>query len=131
VLRLSSPSAPAVASGCDPGGPSPYTVAVEAAGIAIAWSHDPSHVTTGPPPDRLAVTKALTAIDPDNAELVAARVRISLEPWQQWSQTRLRANARGDCRDAWKEHHLGPAPYNPRRRRSRSRGVRRRTCRRR
>ena len=37
-----------------------------------------------PPPDRLAVTKALTAIDPDHAELAAARAAgIPLEPWQQ------------------------------------------------
>ena len=37
-----------------------------------------------PHPDRLAVTKALTAIDPDNPELAAARAAgIPLEPWQQ------------------------------------------------
>jgi UDP-N-acetylmuramate--alanine ligase len=34
--------------------------------------------------DRLAITKALTAIDPDHPELVAARAAgIALEPWQQ------------------------------------------------
>lgn len=71
-------------TGCDPGGPSPYTPPLEAAGIPLAWSHDPSHVTGGPRPDRLAVTKALTAVDPDNPELVAAReAGVPLEPWQQ------------------------------------------------
>lgn len=71
-------------SGCDPGGPSPYTPAVEAAGIPLAWSHDPSHVTTEPHPARLAATKALTAIAPDHPELAAARAAgIPVEPWQQ------------------------------------------------
>ncbi len=72
-------------SGCDPGGPSQYTAAVEAAGIAIAWRHDAAHIrAASPPPARLAVTKALTAIDPDHPELVAAReAGIPVEPWQQ------------------------------------------------
>jgi len=71
-------------SGCDPGGPSPYTPPLEAAGIHLEWAHDPGHVTAGPPPDRLAVTKALTAVDPDNAELRAARAAsVPVEPWQQ------------------------------------------------
>ncbi len=71
-------------SGCDPGGPSPYTPALEALGIVVADAHDPSHVTLAPRPDRLAVTKALTAVDPDQPELVAARTAgIPLEPWQQ------------------------------------------------
>ena len=70
--------------GCDPGGPSPYSAAVEAAGIALAWRHDAAHVTRTPPPDRLAVTKALTAVDPDHPELAAARAAgIPIEPWQQ------------------------------------------------
>ena len=70
--------------GCDPGGPSPYSVAVEAAGIELTWQHDAAHVTRNPPPDRLAVTKALTAIDPDHPELAAARAAgIPIEPWQQ------------------------------------------------
>ncbi len=71
-------------TGCDPGGPSPYTVAVEAAGIAISWAHDAVHVTTGSAPDRLAVTKALTAIAPDHPELAAARAAgVPVEAWQQ------------------------------------------------
>jgi UDP-N-acetylmuramate--alanine ligase len=71
-------------SGCDAGGPSQYTPAIDAAGISLAGGHDPRHVTDAPAPERLAVTKALTAVDPDNAELLAARAAgIPLEPWQQ------------------------------------------------
>ncbi len=74
----------AIVSGCDSGGPSPYTPALEAAGISLAWAHDAAHVATLPPPDRLAVTKALTSIDPDHPELVAARrAGIPIQPWQQ------------------------------------------------
>jgi UDP-N-acetylmuramate--alanine ligase len=75
----------AVVTGCDPGGPSPYTPPLEAAGIALAWEHDPAHVNgNGPKPDRLAVTKALTAIAPHHPELAAARAGgIPAEPWQQ------------------------------------------------
>ncbi|MGZ6266584.1 MAG: UDP-N-acetylmuramate--L-alanine ligase, partial [Candidatus Limnocylindrales bacterium] len=74
----------ALVSGCDSGGPSPYTPPLVAAGIELAWSHDPRHVTAGARPDRLAVTKALTAVDPHNAELEAARAAsVPLEPWQQ------------------------------------------------
>jgi UDP-N-acetylmuramate--alanine ligase len=70
--------------GCDAGGESPYTPAVEAAGVAVAWAHDAAHVERVPAPDRLAVTKALTAVAPDHPELVAARAAgIPLEPWQQ------------------------------------------------
>ena len=71
-------------SGCDPGGPSPYTPALDAAGIHLDWKHSAAHVTEGVAPDRLAVTKALTAVDPDNPELAAARAAsVPLEPWQQ------------------------------------------------
>ncbi len=70
--------------GCDPGGPSPYTAALADAGIPIAWAHDPAHIRRSPAPDRLAVTKALTAIAPDHPELEAARAEgIPIEPWQQ------------------------------------------------
>jgi UDP-N-acetylmuramate--alanine ligase len=73
-----------VASGCDPGGPSQYTPALDAVGIPLAWAHDPAHVAGPSRPHRLAVTKALTAIDPDHPELAAARAAgIPLEPWQQ------------------------------------------------
>jgi len=70
-------------SGCDPGGPSPYTKALVEAGIPLAWEHAPEHVTANLP-ERLAVTKALTAINPDHPELRAAAERgIPAEPWQQ------------------------------------------------
>jgi UDP-N-acetylmuramate--alanine ligase len=70
--------------GCDPGGASPYTPALEACGIPVAAAHDAAHVRSGDRPARLAVTKALTAIDPDHPELVAAReLGVPLEPWQQ------------------------------------------------
>jgi UDP-N-acetylmuramate--alanine ligase len=84
AAALLAHGAGAIVSGCDSGGPSPYTPAVEAAGIPIAWGHDPSHVTGDPRPDRLAVTKALTSIDPDNPELASAQASgIPAEPWQQ------------------------------------------------
>ena len=71
-------------SGCDPGGPSPYTPALGAAGIHLEWSHSAAHVTDEPRPERLAVTKALTAVDPNNAELAAARASsMPVEAWQQ------------------------------------------------
>lgn len=74
----------AIVSGCDPGGPSPYSTVLEALGIPIAWSHHASHITDGPRPDRLAVTKALTAISPDHPELrAAAALGIPAEAWQQ------------------------------------------------
>jgi UDP-N-acetylmuramate-alanine ligase len=84
AAALLAADAGALVSACDAGGPSPYSAAMAEAGIPLVVGHDPAHVTAGPPPDRLAVTKALTAIDPDNAELRAARERgIALEPWQQ------------------------------------------------
>lgn len=73
-------------SGCDPGGPSPYTAALTQAAVHIAWAHDAGHVIgdDASRPGRLAVTKALTAINPDHPELVAAReLGIPVEPWQQ------------------------------------------------
>jgi UDP-N-acetylmuramate--alanine ligase len=71
-------------SGCDAGGPSPYTPALLEAGIGLAWEHAVAHVTDAPGPDRLAVTKALTAVQPDHPELRAARrAGIPVEPWQQ------------------------------------------------
>jgi UDP-N-acetylmuramate--alanine ligase len=74
----------AIVTGCDAGGPSPYTPALEALGIELAWAHDPAHVTAEPRPARVAVTKALTAVDPDHPELQAARAQGSgPEPWQQ------------------------------------------------
>lgn len=76
----------AVVSGCDPGGPSPYTAALDETAISLDWKHSPDHITRDDSsrPERLAVTKALTAVDPDHPELVAAReLGIPAEPWQQ------------------------------------------------
>jgi len=75
-------------SGCDPGAPSPYTAALDALEIPIAALHDAAHLRhpgeAGAAVDRLAVTKALTAIAPDHPELEAARaLSIPIEPWQQ------------------------------------------------
>ncbi len=83
AAALHASYAGADASGCDAGGPSQYTPPLAAAAIPVAWEHDAVHVTAGQP-DRLAVTKALTAIDPDHAELRAARDHaVPIEPWQQ------------------------------------------------
>ena len=58
------------ATGCDAGGPSPYTAPLDAVGIRLAWEHDSGpRDRRRPCPDRLAVTKALTAIEPDHPEL--------------------------------------------------------------
>jgi len=77
-------AAGAEVSGCDAGGPSPYSGAVAQAGISIDWRHDAAHVSGAPGPSRLSVTKALTAISPDHPELEAARrAHLPVEPWQQ------------------------------------------------
>ena len=74
----------ATVDGCDPGGPSSYTEPIASLDVPLAWEHAAAHVTRTPPPDRLAVTKALTAIAPDHPELAAARgAGIPIEPWQQ------------------------------------------------
>jgi UDP-N-acetylmuramate--alanine ligase len=84
AAALLAHAAGAVITACDSGGPSPYTTALDELGVTVATAHDPKHVTTAPAPDRLAVTKALTAVDADNAELRAARERgIPVEAWQQ------------------------------------------------
>ncbi|MFN8518430.1 MAG: cyanophycin synthetase [Chloroflexota bacterium] len=73
-------------TGCDPGAPSPYTTALEALGVPVATTHAASHVADGPRRlvDRLAVTKALTSVDPDHVELRAAvDAGIQPEAWQQ------------------------------------------------
>jgi UDP-N-acetylmuramate--alanine ligase len=84
AAALLAAKAGALVTACDVGGPSPYTAALEAIGISVAAGHSPGHVTTTPRPERLAVTKALTAIDPDHPELLEARrANIPIEPWQQ------------------------------------------------
>ena len=61
-------------SGCDAGEPTRYSDAVVASGIPIGWRHDPAHVVRDDRPivDRIAVSKALTSVDPDQPELHAA-----------------------------------------------------------
>ncbi|HYL39787.1 MAG TPA: Mur ligase family protein, partial [Candidatus Binatus sp.] len=84
AAALLADGAGAIVSGCDNGGPSPYTAALDASGIEVAWSHDPGHVLTRPRPTRVAVTKALTSVEPDHPELVAARsAGIPVQAWQQ------------------------------------------------
>ncbi len=72
---LLAQAAGATVSGCDAGGPSQYTPPLLEAGIPLAWEHATSHVERGGEilVDRVAVTKALTSIDPDHPELRAAR----------------------------------------------------------
>ena len=83
AAALLAAAAGAEVSGCDPGGPSPYTAALEASGVPLEWRHDRRHLAHWRP-ERLAVTKALTAVAPDHPELVAAQAAaIALEPWQQ------------------------------------------------
>ena len=84
AAALLAQGAGAIVSGCDSGGASPYSPALEVAGIHLEFAHDARHVTEAPRPERVAVTKALTAIAPDHPELVAARdVGLVPEPWQQ------------------------------------------------
>ena len=67
---------------CDAGEPDPVSGAVLAAGIPIDRRHDAGHVRDGDGHaiiDRLAVTKAITSVEPDLPELVAAR-DVGLEP---------------------------------------------------
>lgn len=76
----------AAVSGCDAGGSSSYTAAIEAAGIPFAPAHAAAHVVNGERllVDRVAATKALTSVAPDHPELVAARDHgVTPEPWQQ------------------------------------------------
>jgi UDP-N-acetylmuramate--alanine ligase len=76
----------AVVTACDPGSPSRYTDALEAIGVPIAPAHDPGHVAADGRPgvERVAVTKALTSVDPEHPELRAAlEVGLTLEAWQQ------------------------------------------------
>jgi len=85
AAALLASAAGAVVTACDVAGPSPYTAALLAQGIQVSATHDPAHVIAAhPQPTRLAVTKALTSIDPDHPELRAARqAGIPVEAWQQ------------------------------------------------
>ena len=79
---LHAHAAGAVVTACELGGPDPVTTAVLAAGIPIDWRHDAAHVVGPdgrPLVDRVAVTKAVTSVQPDHPELVAARA-VGIEP---------------------------------------------------
>ncbi len=68
-------AAGALVTGCDAGEPSDYSRAVEAAGIPITWQHLAGHIVDehgSPVVDRIAVSKALTSVNPDQPELLAA-----------------------------------------------------------
>ena len=72
---LLADAAGATVSGCDAGEPTRYSDAVESAGIALAWQHELAHVVDADGRavvDRIAVSKALTSVDPDHPELRAA-----------------------------------------------------------
>ena len=72
----------ATVTACDAGGPDPLTAAVLAAGIPIAWTHEAAHVRSADGSaivDRLAVTKAITSVQPDHPELLAAQAA-GIEP---------------------------------------------------
>ena len=74
----------AIVTGCDPGGPSPYTPALEAVGIPIAWSHNAGHVDRRPAPGSARRDQGADGVAPDHPELRAAANRgIPAEPWQQ------------------------------------------------
>ena len=122
AAALLGAAAGAEVSGCDSGGPSPYTVALEAAGIPMTWTHDAAHIRGPAAPDRLAVSKALTAMDPDHLELAAARAAgIAVEPWQQavadaaWGRTLVAvAGTHGKSTSAgWLVHLLVAAGADP------------------
>jgi UDP-N-acetylmuramate--alanine ligase len=84
AAALLAHAAGAIVDGCDPSAPTPYTAALEVHDVPVADEHDARHVTGSQPPARLAVTKALTSVEPDHPELVAARAAgIPVEPWQQ------------------------------------------------
>ncbi len=72
----------AIVTGCDCGGPSPYTPPLEVVGIPLAWEHAADHVVgpVGPRTARLAVTKALTASSPT--------IRSSMPPGSPGSRSR-------------------------------------------
>jgi UDP-N-acetylmuramate--alanine ligase len=69
----------AIVDGCDADAPSPYTPALDAAGISYVQGHDPRHLTGV---DRVAITPALRAVG-GHAELMAAEARaIPVITWQ-------------------------------------------------
>ncbi|MFN2483380.1 MAG: UDP-N-acetylmuramate--L-alanine ligase [Candidatus Limnocylindria bacterium] len=69
----------AVVDGCDAGGPSPYSVPLESAGVRLLVGHDPAHLAGV---DRVAISPAIRA-QGGNAELaVAEQAGIPIATWQ-------------------------------------------------
>jgi UDP-N-acetylmuramate--alanine ligase len=69
----------AVVDGCDLDVPTPYTPALDAAGIGYVAGHDPAHLAGT---ERVAITPALRAV-PEHAELAAAEdAGIPVVTWQ-------------------------------------------------
>jgi UDP-N-acetylmuramate--alanine ligase len=70
----------AIVDGCDLEAPSPYTAALDAAGIPYVAGHDPAHLAGV---GRVAITPALRAVL-DHAELRAAeQMGLPIATWQQ------------------------------------------------
>ena len=70
-------------TGCDRQA-SATTALLERAGIAVAIGHNPEHVVGSEGIDTLVISPAVTALDPDNAELVAARRSgVQVITWQE------------------------------------------------
>jgi UDP-N-acetylmuramate--alanine ligase len=69
----------ALVDGCDIEAPSPYTPALDAAGISVTIGHDPTHLAGV---DRVAITPAVRAVT-DHAELAAAEAAgVPVVTWQ-------------------------------------------------
>jgi UDP-N-acetylmuramate--alanine ligase len=85
----------ALVDGCDADGPSPYTAALEGAGIRLLTGHDPRHLGGV---DRVAISAAVRAV-PGHAELAAAEQGgLPVVTWQALL---------GELMEA--DHHLGLA----------------------
>jgi len=69
----------AIVDGCDADAPSPYTPALDAAGIRFVAGHDPGHLVGI---ERVAISPAVRAV-PGHAELESAAARgIEVDTWQ-------------------------------------------------
>ena len=69
----------AIVDGCDADAPSPYTPALDAAGIRYVVGHDPAHLDGV---ERVAISPAVRAV-PGHAELASATDRgIRVDTWQ-------------------------------------------------
>ena len=81
----------AAVDGCDIDAPSPYTPALDAAGIRYVTGHDPLHLDGV---TRVAITPAIRAV-PGHVELAAAMVRgLEVSTWQELLGGLMRAPGR-------------------------------------